>query len=233
MTRIALRLLLVALAALAAGCAPDAQKDAVVFDRVLPRPEPTMVRYVHEVHVPAAATQPSPSEIRALERFLVEHEVSRRDEIAIVTGVDDRLNGTDQARHRALAHILEQRGLRVVILPGAFDAMPQAPAMVRVAVHRTLVTLPGCPDWSGPTNVDGQNQPYSNFGCADAMNLGLMVARPSDLAGGRPSGALDAEYGAAAVERYRQGKIKPLDSDAANPSPVTINMSQSSGGGGQ
>jgi len=117
-------------------------------------------------------------------------------------------------------------------MPGAFDETPRVAGLVRVTVHRTLVTLPACPDWSGNPKIDSQNQPFSNFGCADAVNLGLMVARPSDLAAGRPSGTMDGEYGAAAVERYRQGKTKPFPEEGSNPSPVTVNMTQSSGGGG-
>ena len=44
------------------------------------------------------------------------------------------------------------------------------------------VVLPGCPDWSRDPGYDPRNLPLSNLGCANAFNLGLMVADPADLA---------------------------------------------------
>ena len=49
------------------------------------------------------------------------------------------------------------------------------------------VILPGCPDWSRDPGFDPRNLPLSNLGCANAYNLGLMVADPGDLAPRRPT----------------------------------------------
>ena len=51
------------------------------------------------------------------------------------------------------------------------------------------VVLPGCPDWSRDPGYDPRNLPLSNLGCANAVNLGLMVADPGDLATRTPTGA--------------------------------------------
>ena len=61
---------------------------------------------------------------------------------------------------------------------------------------------------------DFTNQTSSNFGCSDAVNLGLMVASPADLTEGRPLGPADGKPAAAAVARYLDDKVTPLPTEA-------------------
>ena len=49
------------------------------------------------------------------------------------------------------------------------------------------------------------------FGCADAYNMGQMLARPRDAAVGRPAGPADATVNAAAIARYREGRCAALN----------------------
>ena len=53
----------------------------------------------------------------------------------------------------------------------------------------------------------------SNLGCANAVNLGLMVADPNDLAMGTPTAPADAAREAEAIVRYRTDKVKALDAE--------------------
>jgi type IV pilus biogenesis protein CpaD/CtpE len=46
------------------------------------------------------------------------------------------------------------------------------------------------------------------FGCADAYNMGQMLARPRDAAVGRDPGPADATVSSAAIQRYRDGKVR-------------------------
>ena len=80
-------------------------------------------------------------------------------------------------------------------------------------VGRYAVTLPPCPNWSMPRANDFTNAPPSNFGCANAVNLGLMVASPGDLAQGRTLAAADGKPAAAAVDRYLADKVQPLSAE--------------------
>jgi pilus assembly protein CpaD len=89
-----------------------------------------------------------------------------------------------------------------------------------VEVTRTLVTLPPCPNWSKPPRSDFDNQPSSNHGCATEVNLGMMVARPTDLASGLPLGAAEGQPAAAAMNRYLNDKPTPLAA-AGGASPFT------------
>jgi pilus assembly protein CpaD len=78
-----------------------------------------------------------------------------------------------------------------------------------VLVGRYAVTLPPCPNWSQSPSTDFTNEPSSNFGCANAVNLGIMVANPADLAGGRTLGAANGRTEVTAVDRYLLDQVIP------------------------
>jgi pilus assembly protein CpaD len=82
---------------------------------------------------------------------------------------------------------------------------------VTVVIGRYVATPPACPDWRKPADTDRGNTSLSNLGCATASNLADMVANPGDLVRGRQPGPLDGEASALGIQRYRQGKITPLD----------------------
>ena len=48
------------------------------------------------------------------------------------------------------------------------------------------------------------------FGCANAYNMGQMLARPRDAAVGRAPGPADATVNAEAIARYREGRVRAL-----------------------
>jgi pilus assembly protein CpaD len=94
------------------------------------------------------------------------------------------------------------------------------------------VTLPKSPDWSKPAAGAGDftNTASSNFGCADTVNLGLMVAAPADLAAPRWLGFSDATLAVTAVNDYRLGKVQLPT--AARIGPIAAPTSQAAPGAG-
>ncbi len=91
-----------------------------------------------------------------------------------------------------------------------------APDEVGVVVERVVVTLPACPNWTEWPNNSFSNQPTSNWGCSTAVDLGMMVAEPSDLNFGRVPGPSDGTVMSSSIERYRLGKTKPMIRDAGS-----------------
>ncbi len=78
------------------------------------------------------------------------------------------------------------------------------PGSVRVVVSRRRAEVPGCPNWSRPSEPDFANRSMSNFGCAVNGNLAMQVANPEDLLHGQEGSAVaDAITGAKAVNFYR------------------------------
>lgn len=90
-----------------------------------------------------------------------------------------------------------------------------------MTVDGVVLTVPGCPDWTKPTRVNFSNSVHTNFGCADAANLGAMLANPTDAYFGRKPGTADGAVAAAAIQRYRSGETKPLLDGASEPATTT------------
>ena len=93
---------------------------------------------------------------------------------------------------------------------------------VVVFAQTVAVLPPDCPGYNQPITLDYEWRPTTRLGCANAVNLGLMVANPSDLAQGRPVSAADGEAMALGVQRYRTDTTYPSgDSPATVPFRVT------------
>jgi pilus assembly protein CpaD len=113
--------------------------------------------------------------------------------------------GLAAARQAAIARALLP--YRIVAQPAAYPWVARDHATI--TVDRTLVTLPPCPNWSGPTPEHFDNWPASNFTCATTVNLGQMVASPTDLRGGEPLGPADAAPAVIATDLYLTNKVPP------------------------
>lgn len=120
------------------------------------------------------------------------------------------------ARFDAVASALLPYGI-VAIRAVGLGAPPDAVVIRR---ERYVVMLPPCPDWSKPSAGAGDfaNTVSSNFGCADAVNLGLSIAQPADLAAPRQAGPSAGQPAAAAVRRYLSDKV--VLPAAANIGPI-------------
>jgi pilus assembly protein CpaD len=118
------------------------------------------------------------------------------------------VDGAYAPRARAqVAAIAGRYGM--LVTPGApVTAGAVQASSVRVVVARRRATVPGCPNWSVPSQPDWDNKTMSNYGCGVNSNLAAMVANPEDLLHGREAGGVtDAVRAARAVEMYR---TKPL-----------------------
>ncbi len=128
------------------------------------------------------------------------------------------------AERRAAAISGELLRYGIVASTLTLDTVP--PNRAIVAVGRYMVTLPACPNWSQSLAAEFTNAFTSNYGCANATNLGLMVASPADLVSGRTLAPADAQPAVAAVERYMNDRVKQP------PAPTATPFAASTGGGG-
>ena len=102
-------------------------------------------------------------------------------------------------------------------------AGPVGPGTVRVIVSRTRASVPGCPNWSVPSQPNSQNRTMSNFGCSVNSNLAAMVANPGDLVHGREgAAAMDAATGAKAITMYRDWPLTGLE-EGQKKRPLPVN----------
>jgi pilus biogenesis lipoprotein CpaD len=198
--------------------------------RTLPTPAVAAVEYRHVVNFQADRSDIGIFEAAALKEFIATVPDGRARTARILGFINDR---TDEAHSvdlaaRRTARVAEMLRsfaageLEVAIVPVAessrLDQGPNEAAWsrhrrVEIYISGTEVVLPGCPDWSGDPGYDPGNSPLTNLGCANAYNLGMMVADSNDLSHPRSLAPGDGTHAADAITRYRTDKVKDLHAD--------------------
>ena len=144
-------------------------------------------------------------QLRELRAMVAEGQRAQRDEFVVVT---DGSGGPIQAaRAETVRQGLARAGARWVgtaIEP----AMAMGPNQVVVVRSEYRIGTRDCPNFGSGTQWNPNESQMTNFGCANAYNMGQMLARPRDASVGRDPGAADATVNSAAVQRYREGKVK-------------------------
>jgi pilus assembly protein CpaD len=202
-----------------AGCAAEYSKSEA----------PTALRVDgaesrREIAFAAGSATLSPSEIRKINGWVLSGGIRPADRIAIAAGGPAALA---KARAAAISQALLRWGIVATAEPFANVAANRAV----VNIGRYAVTLPDCPNWSQSLQWEFTNAYTSNYGCADATNLGLMVASPSDLVSGREFTGIDAVPAINAVNRYQTDKITPPPQPTASPFSGGGGASAGAGGG--
>jgi pilus assembly protein CpaD len=165
------------------------------------------------------------SEAAKLDGLVLAGNIRPSDRVEIgVTGPP----GLAQQRAAAISRELLRYGIVAQLLP-----LGGAPAnRALVSVNRYAVTLPTCPNWSQPPGPDFTNALSSYYGCADATNLGLMVASPADLVSGRPFSGANAQTASNAMQRYLTDRVKNPPTPTASPFAASTDSGGGGGGGG-
>ena len=100
--------------------------------------------------------------------------------------------------------------------------MVMGPDQVVVVRSEYRLGTSNCPTYN-PSSIGNPNESaMGGYGCADAYNMGQMLARPRDAAIGRDPGLAEAWVNASAVQRYREGRVRT----------VTAASTGGTGGGG-
>ncbi len=179
------------------GCETYTPAEAV------PKSEVAWINLTHDIGFAGSETGLSALERARLDDFLLQIDAQASDALVIDPGMAASPITTD--RIAAVAAHLRRRV--VTSQPQARRVGLDDSGGLRLIVGRYLVIPPECPNWGKPSYRDPLNTTGSNFGCANQVNLGLMVADPGDLVRGR---RLTPGVGAAAVlgiERYRAGEV--------------------------
>jgi pilus assembly protein CpaD len=170
----------------------------------------------------------SPGAVARLDHLALSGRITASDNVIVAAAGGPELAGR---RFAAVEHALLAYG--IVPQQGALAVVPADHAILHVG--RTLVTLPPCPNWSKPSGPDFTNSLASNFGCATASNLGLMVASPGDLAAGRRLGPANGVAAADAMQAYLNGTVptpKQFDGAEATPGATAGSGAVSTNSGG-
>ena len=137
---------------------------------------------------------------------------AERDEFIVVT---DGSGGSLQQLHaRQVKQFLSEAGAHWVGTT-VEPAMVMGPDTVVVARSEYLLAR-NCPDRNTGAMWNPNESVALNYGCADAYNMGQMLARSRSAAVGSPPGPADATVNAAAIARYREGKVRTATGSAGS-----------------
>jgi len=235
----------------AAACAPMADNW-----RPGDNPKITAVTWTvsrHEIQFVAGSQQPAAGEVARLNAFLAGFDLRRPLHVYVgVGGAADAADAADAsgapegaetqlaAWRTAAAHaLLRQHGISVRADPppaeagGALASRPAGATGATgangavVLVGRFEVRVAGCPDWRKPVLDEFSNSKSSNFGCASANNLALMIADPEDLVRGREGGPSDGVRAAQTIRDYKSGALPALPDDG----PAFLTLPSAAGAG--
>jgi pilus assembly protein CpaD len=152
----------------------------------------------------------TPREAARLERLVATGAIKPADRVTIAVAGS---SGLGERRAAALSSALLRHG--IVADMSTLETVPANHAII--GIGRYAVTLPPCPNWSKSPTSAYTNALPSNWGCARATNLGLMVASPADLVSGRTLGPTDGTTAVNAIQRYHADRVKQPPAPTAQP----------------
>jgi len=187
-------LLIAGCAAIAlAGCLPQAaQYDG---SSKVARNEVHRVQMAHDL--PPAADELAWADKHALARFLADLQVGYGDTVSLV-----RAPGFSDTATGQVAKVLRAHGVRLAAAPASIGRTPEPQGAVLV-VDRYVVTPPQCPNSVLHATRNYENAPSPQFGCANVINLGQMVADPRHLLTGRSDNYPITDKAAQAIRMWR------------------------------
>lgn len=222
--RIVVAPIAIALCVAAAGCGPEFKEFT---SKAPPEARADLVQVAHDVSFGGDELYMSEAAGRRLEQFLANIGLDHQDRIVVV----DRDATSPWAAQRAESVRAHLTRMQVASEPGHVPPGPSSrPDTVSVVVERYVLAALDCPDWTQPRGSNPENATHRNFGCADAHNLGQMVADKRDLAIGRPLGPADGMLMARGINDYRRDIQKPLEVSIVSGFGTLRQQQQQSGG---
>ncbi|HEX6784108.1 MAG TPA: CpaD family pilus assembly lipoprotein [Sphingomicrobium sp.] len=178
------------------ACAPVGRPVSLADQGVEPVNVPvvTSTNYVYDAAAPGGAL--GPGDVARLDGWF--------EGLGLTYGDTIYVDGAyAPAARNQVAALAGRHGMLIAEGAPVTEGMVQ-PGSVRVVVARRRASVPGCPNWSRPSEPDFANRQGTNFGCAINSNLAAEIADPQDLVHGREAaGVVDPYTSAKAVNLYR------------------------------
>jgi pilus assembly protein CpaD len=191
------------------GC-EEQQQDRYLtlatWKQATPAAEPRVqtVALTHAVNFAPRSAALAGAEKTSLLDFLERQNISSGTRIMVRPNAPE---GTDAGlladRMGEVRRVLAARGLVVDLSPPQQGGNPDQLAVV--ALKSQVVPI-ACPGYNAPIQLDHELRPNLNPGCANAIDLGLMLENPNDLAQGRDLPPADSEGQSLSIQRYRTGQ---------------------------
>ncbi len=208
------------------ACAESPVVQQAAFDS---RFDPVRADTMVAVSFPPGAAGPDAAQVSELRTMVAAGRRAQRDEFVVVS--DGSGGPVQRLRAQRVGQSLADAGARWVST-SVEPSMATGPNSVVVVRSEYLLGYNNCPTYDPATIANPNEGVMPGFGCANAYNLGQMLARPRDAAVGRPAGPADATVNAAAIARYREGKVRTLSTIGTTGDSVSVGGGGATGGGG-
>jgi type IV pilus biogenesis protein CpaD/CtpE len=211
-------------AALLAGCSSPVAEQAARDTRH----DPVRGDYMLAVSFAPGTGRLDQRQVNELQAMVAAGRGAQRDEFIVVT---DGSGGTMQQLHaQQVRQSLSTAGARWVGT-SVEPSMAMGPSQVVVVRSEYRLGTTNCPNYNPSSigNPNGSSMP--GFGCADAYNMGQMLARPRDAAIGRDPGPAEASVNASAVQRYREGRVRTVAPASTSGGAIGADTGGGAGGG--
>ena len=176
----------------------------------------------------AVDLEPSAAQLDSLRIMVETGRRMQRDEFVVVSdGTGGRMQ---QARAQRVGQVLSDAGARWVST-SVEPAMATGPHTVVVVRSEYRMGVNNCPNFDPAVTGNPNEAAMPGFGCSDAYNMGHMLYRPRDAVLGRSGGPADGTVTAAAITRYRDGKVPALNTAGTSPGGHIGTGAGSSGSG--
>jgi type IV pilus biogenesis protein CpaD/CtpE len=184
------------------------------------------------VNFAQGAGQLSAVQVKEIRDIVASGRRANRDEFLVVS--DGSGGALQEMDARRVGQTLSEAGARWVNT-AVEPTMATGPNSVIIVRSEYLIASSNCPRYIPASQWNPNEAAMPGFGCADAHNMGQMLARPRDAAVGRSPGPADGTVSAAAIRRYREGRVRSLDATGnantgANPSGPGGDMSNTTTG---
>lgn len=160
----------------------------------------------------------SADEQKAIQSFVRDFESNKGEQLSVSfqAGLDSDAANAAATQSQSVIKYLRSLGFN----PGITGTPPHI-GENQVAIIRMTpkLVLPECPDLSNPDGDSFSNTVMSNFNCANAYNLGAMVANPMDLVSPSAMTPADGQGSVLGIQRYRADKVRELIKET----PTTLN----------
>lgn len=212
----------------AAGLAACAQNPVAQQATVDTRYDPVRADTMLAVNFAPGSRGLEGAQVSELRTMVAAGRRAQRDEFVVVS--DGSGGPLQRARAQQVGQSLSDAGARWVST-SVEPAMATGPNAVVIVRSEYILGRNNCPNYSPATIGNPNEGAMPGFGCADAYNMGQMLARPRDAAAGRPAGPADGTINAMAIARYREGKVPALNTTGII-GGVPIGTSGGGGGSG-
>jgi pilus assembly protein CpaD len=191
------------------GCEAEQQDRLITvatWKQATPAVEPRVqtVALTHPVSFPPRSAALPGAEKASLLDFLNRQSITSGTRVTVKPNAPE---GTDAGlladRMGEVRRVLAARGLIVDLAPPMQGGNAD---QVAVVAMKAQVAPIACPGYNAPIQLDHEMRPILNPGCANAIDLGLMLENPNDLNQGRALPPADAEGQSLSIQRYRTGQ---------------------------